>query len=51
MHAILRDAATEELTEIAVANGMRTLVADGLRKMIDGHTTFDEVRRVTVAAW
>jgi excisionase family DNA binding protein len=44
--AILRDATVEELTEIAVENGMRTLMADGIRKAVEGETTVDEVLRV-----
>jgi type II secretory ATPase GspE/PulE/Tfp pilus assembly ATPase PilB-like protein len=44
--AILRDATAEELTEIAVENGMRTLMADGIRKAVEGETTVDEVLRV-----
>jgi type IV pilus assembly protein PilB len=49
--AMARRASVEELAEVGVANGMRTLVADGVRKMVDGQTTLDEVRRVTTAAW
>ena len=44
--AILRRAPLEELTEIAVAGGMRTLLADGIRKAVAGQTTVDEVMRV-----
>jgi excisionase family DNA binding protein len=44
--AILRGATTEELTEIALENGMRTLMADGIRKAIEGETTVEEVLRV-----
>ncbi len=45
--AFLNGATAEELTPIAVAHGMRTLVADGLRKAAEGLTTPEEVRRVT----
>jgi type II secretory ATPase GspE/PulE/Tfp pilus assembly ATPase PilB-like protein len=36
---------------IGVANGMRTLVADGIRKAVEGQTTIDEVRRVAAVSW
>ena len=36
--AVLRRAPVEELTEIAVADGMRTLLADGIRKAAAGRT-------------
>jgi type II secretory ATPase GspE/PulE/Tfp pilus assembly ATPase PilB-like protein len=45
--AIMRGASAEAITDLAVENGMRTLIADGMRKAVDGVTTFDEVRRVT----
>lgn len=45
--AIMRGAAVETLTDLAVESGMRTLVADGVHKAVDGLTTVDEVRRVT----
>ena len=31
----------------ALSNGMRTLRVDGLDKALQGHTSFDEVLRVT----
>lgn len=37
----------EELVDIAVRDGMRTMVADGLRKAAEGMTTIEEVLRVT----
>ena len=43
--AILRRAPAEELREIAVENGMRTLLADGIRKAASGQTTVKEVLR------
>jgi len=49
--AVLRRAPSEELADIAVAGGMRTLLADGVRKAAEGLTTLEEVMRVvTVAA-
>ena len=44
--AVLRRAPAEELTELAVASGMRTLLADGIRKAVEGQTTVEEVMRV-----
>lgn len=44
--AILRTAPGTELTSIAVANGMRTLMAEGLRLAVEGQTTVEEVMRV-----
>ncbi|MBV9866649.1 MAG: Flp pilus assembly complex ATPase component TadA [Abitibacteriaceae bacterium] len=44
--ATLRQAGEKELTEIAVAEGMKTLLADGARKAVAGVTTLDEVLRV-----
>ena len=44
--AILRGATAEELAEIARDNGMRTLMADGIRKAVEGETTVEEVLRV-----
>jgi len=47
--AFLRNASAEELTRVAVKDGMHTLLADGIRKAIEGVTTVDEVLRVTMA--
>ncbi len=44
--AILRRAPVEELRDIAIENGMRTLLADGVRKAVEGQTTIEEVLRV-----
>lgn len=43
--ALLRRAPAEELRDIAVENGMRTLLADGIRKAAEGQTTVKEVLR------
>lgn len=48
VQAVLRRASVEEMTEIAVANGMQTLLADGIRKAVEGQTTIDEVLRVVM---
>ena len=45
--AFLSGASAKELTQVAVAHGMRTLAADGLRKAAEGLTTPEEVWRVT----
>ena len=44
--AILRKAPASELTRIAVAEGMTTLLEDGMNKVRAGHTTIDEILRV-----
>lgn len=48
--ALLAGTTAEELNEIAVTQGMKTLIADGVGKAVMGETTLDEVRRVTYAA-
>jgi type IV pilus assembly protein PilB len=47
--AILRDATPDELEAIAVGAGMKTLLADGMRKVAEGITTYSEVMRVVTA--
>jgi excisionase family DNA binding protein len=49
--AVLRGAAPEELEAIAVEAGMKTLLADGMRKVTDGVTTYGEVMRVVTAVF
>jgi type II secretory ATPase GspE/PulE/Tfp pilus assembly ATPase PilB-like protein len=44
--ALLAGASREELTRLAVAGGMQTLFADGMRKAVQGQTTVEEVQRV-----
>ncbi len=44
---IMRQATAREIKEKAISLGMRTLREDGIRKVRDGVTTFDEVLRVT----
>ena len=43
---IVRGASVQELKECCRANGMRTLQEDGLKKVVEGITTIEEVMRV-----
>jgi general secretion pathway protein E len=45
--AVLDGADAHQLREHARAHGMRTLYEDGLRKVALGHSSLDEVLRVT----
>lgn len=45
--AILRKASANEIKQIAIKNGMITMLADGMRKAAAGVTTIEEVLRVT----
>ena len=45
--AILRKASASEIKQIAIKNGMTTMLADGLKKAVAGVTTIAEVLRVT----
>src|SRR6266498_3807777 len=45
---ILRNAHTAEIREVAQSQGMRSLRQNGLRKVLEGVTTVDEVLRVTM---
>ncbi len=45
--AILRKASASEIKQIAVKNGMTTMLVDGFKKAIEGQTTLEEVLRVT----
>ena len=52
MTDVIRDAVMKEsdgatIKKVAVANGMKTLRDDGIRKVFEGDTTFEEVMRVT----
>lgn len=44
---VTQGAPTEQLKEAAVEEGMKTLLSYSLQLVRDGHTTFDEVDRVT----
>jgi type IV pilus assembly protein PilB len=46
---ILHNAESHEIRELAQSQGMSTLRQNGLRKVLDGTTTVDEVLRVTLA--
>lgn len=46
--AINRSASSSELERLAIANGMKTLLEDGLEKVKLGITAEDEVRRVAM---
>jgi type IV pilus assembly protein PilB len=50
LELISRRATVQEIKEAALANGMITLQMDGLRKVLEGLTTPDEVRRVIFTA-
>lgn len=45
--AVMRRAGMGEVEQIARAAGMRTMYEDGLAKALMGHTTLEEVLRVT----
>ena len=44
---VLRHSDAGEITRVAVEGGMQLMLDDGLRKVVAGITTIDEVRRVT----
>ncbi len=44
--AVARNATVQELAELAAQRGMRTLAADGLRRVLAGETSLAEVARV-----
>jgi|SRR6478736_4008224 len=46
---VLQGASTAELKAAAIKNGMATLRASGIKKVLDGVTTPEEVARVTMA--
>lgn len=45
--AIMAHKNADEIRELALKSGMTTMVYDGLRKMLDGVTTLEEILRVT----
>jgi len=45
--AILEKKDSPEITTIAVGNGMTTMMDDGIRKVLEGLTTIEEILRVT----
>jgi type IV pilus assembly protein PilB len=48
--AIMEGAGTDEIRDVALANGMLTLRMDGLKKVERGATTLEEVIKETSAA-
>ena len=42
----VRNASSEEMRDVAMLQGMRTLRQDGWLKVAQGHTTIEEVLRV-----
>ena len=48
---ILSGTSTPELVELSRRRGMRTVFEDGLQRVVDGITTFDEVLRVAGASY
>jgi general secretion pathway protein E len=46
---VIQNAPSGQIKKVAEAEGMHTLFDDGLRKVLDGITTFEEVKRVTTA--
>jgi type II secretory ATPase GspE/PulE/Tfp pilus assembly ATPase PilB-like protein len=45
---IQKHATVEEMREVAAAEGMTTLLQDGIMKSISGSTDFKQVRRVCI---
>jgi type II secretory ATPase GspE/PulE/Tfp pilus assembly ATPase PilB-like protein len=43
---VARDATSRELQKLAIANGFHTLADDGVRRVLEGVTSMDEVARV-----
>ena len=41
-------ARTEDMVKAAIEDGMTTLLQDGVRKALLGHTTFKEVKAVAI---
>jgi general secretion pathway protein E len=48
-HMINRGASEEEIEKSGRANGMTTLIEDGVRAALSGLTSLDEVLRVTAS--
>jgi len=45
---IMKNSSSNEIKEVAIKNGMRTLLDSGVAKALEGTTTIDEVLRVAV---
>jgi general secretion pathway protein E len=48
-HLITRGASEDEIESFARANGMTTLIEDGVRAALAGETSLDELLRVTAS--
>lgn len=46
---VMEEASADRIRDAAIRNGMRTLRQDGILKALQGHTTVEEVFRVTAA--
>jgi type II secretory ATPase GspE/PulE/Tfp pilus assembly ATPase PilB-like protein len=44
---IFKNSTTAQIRETAIAEGMSTLYQDGIKKVLEGITTIEEVFRVT----
>lgn len=49
-HLVIQNAPSGQIKKVAVENGMFTLFDDGVRKVFQGQTTFEEIKRVTTAS-
>ena len=47
---VIANAPSGDIKKVGVRNGMDTLFDDGVRKVLAGITTFDEIKRVTTNA-
>ena len=45
-HLIIENSATSEIEEVAIEEGMLTLLEDGYLRVLEGETTLSEVMRV-----
>jgi type II secretory ATPase GspE/PulE/Tfp pilus assembly ATPase PilB-like protein len=45
---IQNKAKTDEMLKAGMAEGMTTLVQDGIQKVMQGHTTYKEVKAVAI---
>ena len=45
---IQQKARTEEMLKTAIEEGMTTLMQDGVQKLLQGHTTYKEVKAVAI---
>ena len=45
---IQNKAKTDEMVKVGMSEGMTTLVQDGIQKVLQGHTTYKEVKAVAI---